>query len=376
VAPFVAPQHRWDILLTNLAGVTVGQIYNPVDLKYTRVVNGACEIEFTSNDPSDLNTLEIMPHKRMVKAYRDGVLRFWGKIQEPLVVNQDGAHVIARDPWAQLNIPSHADYEFTDETLKHCMELFKLGEGLLGYHPFNKFDFAGSPSNTFHVITKPGQRLSEKLEGMASNNPLSGSWFVVDAQDDPDQPAVITVKDADQRLDNGQARWEYGNDTLDNVTDWEVHHRGLVNAVRVYYKGGFVEVSDTDSIEQYGLVEKWFRRPGVHDSATATIIAGKKLVTTPYTIASFAPGPNAPSLFDDFDVGDLCRAYFQMGPPNRLTGAAMYYKANDMIPGRVEVTVDTSGIENMDVNNPRANAHAKRLAKYSSRHHPWHGRES
>ena len=358
------PQHKWEILLTRLDGTTVGQLFDPVDLKYIRNESGACEVEFNTQDPTDLNLVEVLPHKRKLKVYRDNELVYWGKIREPLVITQDGAQIKSIDPWGAMNVPAHADYDFSSgSTLKDMLDIIKLGEGLLGYHPFNNFDIAGTPAVEFTAKLSVGQRISEFIESLCSSNPNSGSWFRMDAQDDVGANGLMTIYDYTDRRDNGEARWEYGNNTLDNVVAFQIEHRGLCNSVRVYYSGGFEEIIDMDSIEEYGLAEKWLRRPGVSDGSTAYKIAASHLKVTPYTIGSFEPGPNAPSLFDTFDVGDLCRTYFQMNAPNRMTGNIMYYSADDMIPNRVELTVDKSGVENMSfgddsVRANRRNRHA------------------
>lgn len=366
---FASPQHRWDLLLTNLAGTVVGQIFDPVDLKYTRVESGACGIEFNTLDPTDLNLVQVLPHKRKVKVYRDNELVFWGKIREPLVITQDGAQVKAVDPWGSLNAPAHVQMDFTDDTLLEILTTIKSVEGLVGYHPMNGIALAGTPAETFTATLKMGQRISEFVESLCSSNPNSGSWFRVDAQDDPAEPAVLTCYDYTDRVDNAQARWEYGNATLDNVTSFQIEHRGLCNSVRVYYKGGWEEVQDLSSIDEYGLAEKWLRRPGVSDAATAVKIANSKIKATPYTIGSFEPAANAPALFDDFDVGDKCRTYFQMGAAKRISGEVMYYQADDMIPSRVELTVDKSGVENMAFGDGAVSAN-RRDRKNTLRRHP------
>lgn len=367
---FTSPQHKWEILLTRLNGETVGAIMDPVDLKYTRVESGACEIEFNTQDPTDLNLVEVLPHKRKLKVYRDNALVFWGKIREPLIITQDGAQVKAIDPWGQMNVPAHLDYDFSGgSTLKEMLETIKLGEGLVGYHPFNNFDIVGTPVLTYTAHLKVGQRISEFIESLCSSNPNTGSWFRMDAQDDAGENGILTVYDYSDRVDTGAARWEYGNNTLDNVTAFQIEHRGLCNSVRVYYKGGFEDVQDSASIDEYGLAEKWLRRPGVLESATATKIAYAHLKVTPYTIGSFEPAANAPALFDDFDVGDIGHTYFQMSSPNRLSGNVMYYKADDMIPNRVELTVDKSGVENMSFGDDSVRAN-RRNAGSTLRRHP------
>lgn len=365
--PISRPAHEWTLLLTNLAGTVTGQFYDPVDLKYVRTESGACEIEFSTEDPQDLTLAQLHPHKSKVKAYRDGELVFWGKVMPGMKINQDGALVSARDPWYWLNSPAHEDYTFSGATLQEIAEIVLTAETA-----YNTRDLAfGSEtlSTTFTCKLKKGQRIGEFLESLCSKgNPNSGSWFRIDALDDPSDNAVMHFYDFSDRVDNAGARWEYGNNTLDNVTAFEVETRSVLNKVRVYYKGGYEEVIDASSVATYGPVEKWFRRPGVDDAGTAAKIASSKIVPTPLTIGSFEPAPNAPSLFDDFDVGDKCRAYFQMKPPNRLTGNIMYYIANDLIPTRVEVTVDKSGVENIAFGDDSVHAN-RRNRRRTVRHH-------
>jgi hypothetical protein len=277
--------------------------------------------------------------------------------------------VKSHDPWGNLNAPAHDTYTFVDKTLKEITE-----EVLMGETTWRARDLAfGSEtlSETFSCKLKKGQRIAEFIESLCSSNPTSGSWFRIDALEDPDDNGVIHFYDYNDRVDNAQAKWEYGSDTLDNTVSFQIEHRGLCNKVTVFGKLGLeISVQDNDSIDEYGLVEKMIRRPGVDDTETATKIAYSRLKVTPYTIGSFEPGPNAPQLFDDFDVGDLCRTYFQMSAPNRLTGNVMYYKASDMIPSRVELTIDNSGVENMAFGDGSlaANRHSRNMSQYGG----WH----
>lgn len=356
-------QADWELLITNLAGATVGAIDYPGDLKYTRRENDFCELEFKTLDPNDMNHLEILPHKRKIKAYRNNVLVFWGRIAEPLIVNQDGAVVRARDPFARLSGPAHDTYTFVNKTFQEIVEIVLDGETTWRARDIA---YSGATLSTqFNCKLKPGQRIDEFFRSLCSSNPNTGSWFRMDANDDPANPAAMMWFDAADRVDNTQARWEYGADTLDNVTGFEIQHRGLCNRVYVYSKDDVVTVEDTDSIAEFGLVEKWFRRPGINDIDTLTKIAYSKLVVSPYTVGSFEPGPNGPALFDDFDVGDKCRTYFKMG-------TTMYYSANDMIPSTVELTIDDSGVENMAFGEGLKANRRSRTTRHSGLRIPMH----
>jgi hypothetical protein len=367
-----APRHTWELLVTNMAGTVIGQIYDPVDLKYTRNESGACELEFNTEDPYDLTMVNLKVHKHKVKAYRDGTLRFFGRMLAPLKINESGAMVKCADPWHFLNSPAHDNYTFVDKTLQEIAEIVIGGETA-----YNTRDLAyGSETlaTTFSCKLKKGQRIGEFIESLCSRgNPNAGSWFRIDALDDPSDNSVIHFYDYTDRVDNAQARWEYGNDTLDNCTAFEVEQRNLLNKVRVYYKGGYEEYIDTDSVDEFGPVEKWFRRPGVDDAGTALKIATSKIVASPMTVGSFEPAANAPRIFDDFDVGDKCRAYFQLTPKNRLSGNAMYYSADDMIPTRVELTVDKNGVENMAFSDDSVHANHRHRKHSQRQHHRWVG---
>jgi hypothetical protein len=330
----------WDIVLTNKAGDVTGVLDAPAGLKYTRRESDYNQLELGTLNSHDLNLIALHPYKTKLQAWRNNDLVFWGDIVDPITVTQSGAQVIAKDAFARLDAPTRTKYTFNDKTLKHIAETVIGGETTYGAR-----DIAFGSETVTEIfdrqITK-GQRMGEFIKTCCTVSPTGGSYFRCDALDDPDNPVAMHFGDGGDRTDNTGARWEYGTGTIDNVSEFVVEARGLVNRVYVYNNNQSVVVEDTDSIDEYGLVEKWYRRPGVNHIATLTALAYSKLQPSPFTVVSFVPTADGPKLFDDFDVGDKCRAYFQ------LDGESMVYSASNMIPVTVELTIDESGVENVN----------------------------
>jgi len=348
----------WEVLLETSGGVVVGAFTEPRNFKYTRQENSFCELEFETYDVYDLNLVQASPHNRRIKAYRDGVLKFRGPLQTPLVINQDGAKIIARDYFATKAAQPDDDgaAEYTATIYNITIDIFER----MGIDAFIEVD-TNDPGAAITRKIKAGQRIDEFLKLSASTNPTSGLWFRIDPQEGS-VPNKITWYSYSERVPNAQARFEYGKTTLDNCQGFEIQSRRIINKVTVRGKGVSATVEDTDSQAEYGIHKLRLRRPGVDTASMATAVASKHLSPTPYTIGHFEPGPNAPKLFDDYDVGDKCQAYFKVGK--------LAYLANDLIPTRVEVTVE-NGVENVawgdDIVANKTRRKAKRVTAASSR---------
>ena len=331
----------WDIVLTNKAGAVTGVLDAPAGIKYTRRESDYNQLELGTLNAHDLNLIALNPYKTKLQAWRNNTLVFWGDIVDPLQISQSGAQVVAKDAFARLDAPTRTRYTFASKTLKYIAETIIGGETTYGAR-----DIAfGSETvtETFNCQIKKGQRMGEFIKARCTVSPSGGSYFRCDALDDPTNPVAMHFGDGGGRFDNAECRWEYGEGTIDNVSDFQVESRGLVNRVYVYNNNQSVVVEDTGSIADYGLVEKWYRRPGVNHVDTLAAIANSKLQPTPFSVVSFTPTADGPKLFDDFDVGDKCRAYFRMAGDSQ-----MVYSANNVIPVTVELTVDDSGVENVN----------------------------
>jgi hypothetical protein len=330
---------RWDLVTTNLAGAVTGQIDAPSELKYIRRESDYCEINFNTLDPHDLNLIALHNQKCKIQAWRNGDLVFWGNVSDPLVITQDGAEVVAKDAFAKLQAPTRTKYTFDNKDLRYIAETVIGGE--TAWAPR---DIAFGSEDVSDVLMDrqitPGQRMDEFLKACTSISTTTGAWFRMDALNDVDNPSAMHFGVGSDRVVS-TARFEYGPDTIDNVSEFQVETRGVINRVVVYNNNTHVTVQDTDSIDDYGLHERWYRRPGVNHVETLTDIAYGKLQPDPFSIASFTPTPDGPKIFDDYDVGQVVSCWFQ------LEGGEQHYKSTSVIPVQIEVTVDDSGIENI-----------------------------
>lgn len=316
--------HEHRIIITDLLG---GQKAFPdvYGLKLTRRINGACSVGF-SVATDDHDAIELLIASRVVKYYRDGVLRFAGRIGEPFVERTDYVACAAYDPFFYLTdrhvgagvmVPGNG----RDPLVFGSTDAGEIAWELISTHgDTNLAEGTIAPSVVRDRVYEGGKSIGEAIVQLTEVD--DGFFFRIDALDDAAPNfATFNVLYPNSGTVSDQSRFEFGPGTLDNLDEDSLEVERFLPVNRAIVLGGsgggpdvpFAVVENAASQDEYGVFEKWLDLGDATDGVTLQQHGLAELSPNPRVTIRCSALEGAPALFDDFDVGDLVRVHVNTG---------------------------------------------------------------
>lgn len=306
------------------AAVVLDYLEKPIDVLYVRRRNSYCELTLEIENRNDLHALSGAAYRRCILGIRNNVPRLHGQITEHAESSR-GVTITAKDPyfnlswrrfWADLAYNSLGDGEIAMRMIEQVAvdEPHFLKRGTIQ---------SGATRSRKAEI---GQRVSERVEYLAS---LVGSFaFTIDAS----FGVVGELSKFNSHVPYDgiapRARFEFGQDTLNNVLDYQRAVRPLVNRANITGKyGGWTYAESISGRNAYGLWEDERGQVDINErdpanTATLQQIADSYVQDEPHYALTLTPGPDAPLLFNDFDVTDSAQVLIKnFGIERRMTRA-------------------------------------------------------
>lgn len=269
-------------------------------------------------DNDDQAAAEALIGDRTLRIWEDGVLRFHGKLREPLVATPGVLRLAAGSPYTLLD----------RRQLQTAKTFTQIDQGTIAKTILDA-ENARSPTRLrmggYGASVKrdrtyeAGKSIQELIAELAAVE--QGFYFVERPIVEAAAPTVfaeLLLRWPDAGIDRPAVRFEYGEGTLGNVAGYTLTRVLPVNAVT--YVGGAQtgappsrRAQNTASIARYDLLEQWYDDPDVTVPATLQEKADDRLRPDPEVYAELqlvASGPavTAPpvaKLGHDFDVGDV-----------------------------------------------------------------------
>lgn len=299
------------LVVTDLVG-TNRAFLDGYGLKLTRGVNGLGpgKLEFTAAT-DDVKARELLIGSRAVKLYRNGVLRFYGIIGEPFVDGADAVRCVAYDPFFFLGPAFVGDASLLPRVYA-AVDAGAIAWDLIASLPYETHLRQGviAASRLRDRTYEPGKSVAEAITQLAEVD--DGFYFRIDPVDHAGAEfATFNVLYPDAGTDAPGARFEFGDGTLDNIDSdgLELERFQPVNSVVVVGAGTgevvpVASASDADSQGEYGTWPRWVQLSDVVGSGALAEHAREELRAQPPVAIRFNTLETAPTLFDDFDVGD------------------------------------------------------------------------
>jgi len=329
---------HWLASVEENAGGAVSFI-DATGLEITRRLNGGNEAKFTL-DARDPKAGDLAIASRSMAFYRDGTLRLRGKIWEPLIYRANSVSVEVRDPWFTLEhrrVRTTTRYTATDA-------------GTIAWNLINDQNSLSTTRIQQGTITasvsrdrtyERGKQVAEAIKQLSEV--INGFYFRFDPVDDtPGTHAELVVMPATASGTTlAGVKFEFGEETISNIEDYEVSvflPRNRVTSVGAPLEGeGEITAVATDaaSVTTYDLFDEEASFATVETTGTLQEHADEEVRADPIKTYSLSLGPDAPMLWDDFDVGDIISFYIENGELTE-TGTARVVEAT------VEVTDEDS----------------------------------
>lgn len=306
----------WSLDLCDDSGRRRAFIDSHGGFSLTRRLNSWASVKFDV-DVNGRAASELAVAERSVKVWDDGTLRFHGQVWEDLTYGVDLIGVEARGPLAVLpfrRVRSEAVYVAEDAGLiafdRLTVQNAARHTGLV----------AGSRQASVDRDRTylPGKREDEILDELA--DALDGFFYKETPTDDTaGVRAELDILYPDAGTSREEVRFEYGVGTAANLKGFELVRRLPLNRRVVAASadlGGRIAAAaeNAASISTYGLFEDEDAFNDVTDSTLLSEHARAGVTPTPPQTLSLTPGPEAPLLFEDFDVGDFVRVLVKHGP--------------------------------------------------------------
>jgi hypothetical protein len=290
------------------AATVVDFLEKPLDVLYIRRRNGYCELTLEIENRNDIHALNASGYSRCILGVRNNVARMHGQITEHAETAR-GVTITAKDPyynmsWRRFWAGPPTGFTYTS-----------LGDGEIAMRLIEKTDadencflkrgtIQSGANRTRHF--EVGDRVSEKVEYMAA---LAGGFaFTIDATFGTVGELAKFNAHSPYDVLMPMARFEFGQDTLNNVVDYKRIMLPLVNRVNVVGRhGGTAYAEWVAGRNAYGLWEDERGQVDV-DETNASNITTLDDIAASYTMhelrygLDLTPGPDAPQLFTDFDV--------------------------------------------------------------------------
>lgn len=308
----------WNVVIADVGGFTRSFIEG-IGFQHTRRLNGWSDVRF-SLDTLDVRTVEVSVGERTVKAWRDGVLRFHGRIWEPLQDTASLVQVEARDPFAGLmarRVRTETVDNFTDAGLigwnlinaQNAFTSTNISQGVI--------DTSVSRSRTYEAGKTVGEAIVQLTEVE------DGFFFTIDPDESvPGVYGLYRVKYPTSGSDrSASVRFEYGEGTQANIADYAISTLLPVNRITATGQQLTSSAEDVASQNQYGMYEQEKAFSSVTLQATLDEHAAAELRPAPIEVFSVTPNPESPLLYEDFDVGDLVGLTIRHGRINRTISA-------------------------------------------------------
>jgi hypothetical protein len=284
--------------------------------RLTRRRAGASQIGYTV-PPTDPAIAEIAVCERAVKASRKNVVRFYGQISDPLVIGSAGASVTASDPLYFLG-----DRRLQAELVYGATDLSDIGWNLIANEnarsPTRIRRGATAPSVKADVVYPDGSVVSDLIGRLNARD--QGIWFWIDPVDGvPGILGEYRTAWPDAGTFRPSAKFEFGAGTIGNLDDYSLQVGKPRNGARVTgaSMGANIPIARRDDLvsrARYGLLEDDFSFTDVDDTTSLDQHALDKLQSSPPITITLTPKPYdpaasndiwVPTLFDDFDAGDV-----------------------------------------------------------------------
>lgn len=300
----------WQLALTGLDQRQKAFVTDYDSFAVTPRLNGYRSLTIAGARGSDVAS-QIEPGSCAIKAWRDGTIRFNGKVWEPLGrKGLAGLSIEARDPVAEL-----VQRRTRIKTTYTAVDAGAIAQDRLtvqnGYRSTYMRNGALQASvnrdRVYLVGVKEGDILDE-LVGASGGffyrcDPLDGvAGFMGEL--------VITYPDA--RTTRPELKLEWGDGTLANLVDYETTDTLPLNrfvAASADTGGTRIEGVAEDAASQlaYGLFEDLDDFTDVTSTTLLTQQAQGSLAPNPQRTLALTCGAEAPLLFVDFNVGDFVR---------------------------------------------------------------------
>lgn len=302
-------QSTWTFAATNPAtGAVVDFMDVPSGFKLTRRLDDYCEVEGTINNPRDLQSLAAFTRALLVQ--RNGNPVFHGRVAEPFKRSPRSREFIAKDPyhnmaWRRVRSRTRLTGQ-PDEISK------QLIDDQNAYFPTGlvhggDYAWGDSVQRTFHA----GDTVGEKIDFMRKTHG-NVYHFRINAREGigGDLSAIETFSTI---ADKPSAKFEYGEGTHNNCVDYDVEEGQVLTRASVISEKGSVRSAEADDIVTYGLWEDERGHVTSNDLDHLAAVSSSMLVTSPPLSVVLQPGPDAPRLFNDFDVGTHVRVRINEG---------------------------------------------------------------
>lgn len=300
----------WRTVLTDTEGNNRAFL-QPHDLRITRRLNSHMSVSGAILTHED-SASEISLGDRAIKVYQDGVLRFRGKLSEPLVDDQDWCRFVAHDPF----------YFLARRRLQAATTFTATDAGAIAWSLINTQNGRSTTRIAQGTITTSVNRDRSYVEGDIVGTLITqlsevdqGFYFVIDPVETDGVHGEIMVRWPDPGSSAAGALLGYGADTVGNLAGFQRIMRLPINRIRAtgviigeQVLDSYAE--DAASIAQYGLLEEERAFDSVSLQATLDQHALHDLEPTAHSQWQLSvaqdgdSGIFVPSLWTDFDVGD------------------------------------------------------------------------
>jgi hypothetical protein len=329
------------------------------DLTIEQDLNGgmlaACVI-----DTVDQAAREVAVGERVLRVWEqpEGLLRFHGKLREPLTRTPGKIALAAGSPFSLLRRQLQAPKTFTQVDAGQIVRQLVNAENARS--PTRLRVPAPQPSKPRDRTYELGKEVNEIILELGSV--LDGFYFyerpVLDQA--ADVYTELVIRWPASGVERPGVRFEYGEGTLANLSDYTLTQSLPINAVS--YAGAEVRgavpvrrAQHAGSIATYDLIERFYSDPDVTVAATLMEAAQGRLHPEPVAVAGIttvaggpalgAPG-QLPRLWHDFAVGDTVFVSVRddatqvYALPLRVTQAKLTVSAEDDSE-QLELTFDT-----------------------------------
>lgn len=321
----------WQAIIIDRNGVA-RQYISPRGLRLRTRLNGYAEAS-CSVDLSEGDTAEVIPGARGIRLLRNGVVRFQGQIVSPVSYSagpvQTTVNLTAWSPFGALTRRFvKADISYNDDAGAIAEDLLDLANAEENTHlRIGSVDTSTNRS----VVYETGKQIGESIEQLA--NAFNGFWFREEFVSEGDVWAALNIQYPSPGTDRGNARFSFGEGTIDSVREFGVEAQLPTNdviAIGALDQGeegqpGKPLVStfdDAASISEYGLWGAVVNYSDVSVQETLDAHAEEAVEASPPVIYSVRPLPSTmgddrpvPRLWDDFDIGDTVRLTLRANAP-------------------------------------------------------------
>jgi hypothetical protein len=341
---------NWSFLLADHAGSNLAELSTATGRSLTFTRNGVAEARMTISHDDEAAALllnELVNGTPLLRAYRDGVLRFHGylapfseDLEEDTKLN-----LVFRDPMGRLLGDGQARGRFVSATFSGT-DAGQIAVALIA---------AAQAGGTAGIAT--GSIETTKTRDRTYENANAGEAIialtqVLDGFDFDVTPIEYTAGIigqfnvyASQGTSQPDARFEYGPDTLRNVRKVTRQMQPPINVARVLGSNGLSAVkTDATSISVHGPWESQESLADVSEQATLNDRAQAMLRPNWVRVVSFTPEPVlAPAPWDDYWLGDTVSFYGWRGAFEESTTSRI---------SKITVVIDDEGNESSEVEDP------------------------